>query len=142
VGCQIGIPKIVARNGHTALSSVYYKKNPKAGKEASNQYFRRPISAKNLTDLPCVGCAGSLPSRIRRWAIASWMSALMIIGVAQRALGFDAVVEVESCILCLCFIVGCNIQKCSSFPFHLYKQQIQKCMFTHNGLKRLKHTGS
>jgi len=63
-----------------------------------------------------------------------------IIGVAQRARGFDAVVEVESSVLFLCFIVGCNIQKCSNFPFHLYKQQIQKCMFTNNGLKNLKRT--
>ena len=33
-----------------------------------------------------------------------------IIGVAQRARGFDAAVEVESFVLCLCFIVGCNIR--------------------------------
>jgi len=67
-----------------------------------------------------------------------------IIGVAQRARGFDAVVEVESWLLRSLPLLYSRLQctKISNFLFHLYKQQIQKCMFTHNSLKSLKRTGS
>jgi hypothetical protein len=61
-----------------------------------------------------------------------------IIGVAQRARGFDAVVEVESSVHCLLFYSRLQYTK----MLKLYKQKIQKCMFTHNGLKSLKRTGS
>ena len=124
---------------HSLVKRVIQEKS-KGGRRGLNSVLWAPHLCKNVNWSAMRWVHREAP--IQNPKVGNSIVDVCIIGVAQGARGFDADVEVESCILCLCFIVGCNIQKCSNFPFHLYKQKIQKCMFTHNGLKSLKRTGS